>query len=96
MLEAARARGIDPGLVHAANSAALLADEALARALPEAGAVRPGLMLYGVSPAPHLRADLEPAMTLTTRVAHVRPLRSGDPVGYGATFRASHPTRTGD
>ena len=50
-------------------------------------------MLYGVLPAPHLEARLRPAMTLRTRVAHVRQLREGDAVGYSALFRAQQPTR---
>ena len=91
VLVALRARGIDPGLVHVANSAGLLAGEALAGDLPDGvNAVRPGLMLYGVCPAPHLasRATLAPVMSLRTRVANVRHVRPGEPVGYGATFRA--------
>ncbi len=93
VLETARARGVDPGLVHAANSAGLLAGKELAEALPEAGAVRPGIMLYGVRPAPHLDVDLRPAMTLRTRVVHVRRLRPGDAVGYSAQYRARRATR---
>ena len=54
VLAALREQGIDPGEVHIANSGALMAGDALADALPEATAVRPGLMLYGVRPAPHL------------------------------------------
>lgn len=86
-------RGIDPGLVHVANSATLLAASRLGDALPPAGGVRPGLLLYGVSPAPHLEAALEPVMTLETRVAHVRRVAPGDAVGYGGSFRAPHATR---
>jgi len=93
VLAAARERGIEPGMVHGANSAGLLAGEALAEALPEATAVRPGIMLYGVAPAPHLEGDLQPAMTLTTRVVHVRRVAAGETVGYGARFRASQDTR---
>ena len=93
VLEAVRRRGIRAPLVHAANSAALLAGKALAEALPEANAVRPGLMLYGVSPAPHLEVDLRPAMRLSARVVSVRRLRPGDGVGYGARFRAQRATR---
>lgn len=93
VLAGARARGIDPGLVHAANSAGLLAGPALSDALPEAAAVRPGLLLYGVLPAEHQRADLRPAMTLRTHVAHVRDARPGESVGYNRTFRASRRTR---
>jgi alanine racemase len=83
-----RERGIDPGQVHLANSAALMAGAELADALPEATAVRPGLMLYGVRPAPHLPGELQAAMRLHTRVVQVRRVRAGESVGYGATWRA--------
>ncbi len=92
VLDAARERGIEPGLVHCAHSAGLLAGKRVFDALPEAGAVRPGLMLYGVHPAPHLEARLRPAMTLRTRVAHLRRLRAGAAVGYAALFRAERDT----
>jgi len=85
--------GIAPGLVHAANSAGLLAGAALADALPQAGAVRPGLMLYGSRPAPHLEGDLVPAMTLCTRVVNLREIKAGTAVGYAATYRATQQTR---
>ncbi len=71
----------------------MLAGRALADALPEAAAVRPGLMLYGVRPAPHLEADLRPVMTLRTRVAHVRRVGAGESVGYSGSFRAGADTR---
>src|SRR5262245_49794680 len=93
LLAEARARGVEPGLVHCANSAGLLAGEALSGALPEAGAVRPGGALYGVTPAPHLAAPLRPAMTLRTRVVHLRAARAGDAVGYNALYRAQRRTR---
>jgi alanine racemase len=93
LLRQARARGVDPGLVHAAQSAGLLAGGPLDAALPEAGAVRVGLLLYGVRPAAHLGAGLAPAMTLSARVAHVRRLRGGDAVGYAALWRAPGETR---
>ncbi len=93
VLDQARARGIEPGLVHAAQSAALLAGGVLDAALPGAGAVRTGLLLYGVRPAPHLGAGLAPAMTLSTRVMHVRTLRGGDAVGYAALWHARRATR---
>jgi len=91
VLAAARARGVRPGLVHVANSAALLAAPDPAAAGPETDAVRPGLLLYGVSPAPHLAAPLRPVMTLRTRVAALRRVAAGESVGYGATFRAARP-----
>jgi alanine racemase len=93
ILARARERGVEPGLVHCANSAGILLGEALAAALPEAGAVRPGIALYGVRPAPHLAAELRPAMTLRTRVAQLRVARPGEAVGYNALYRAPRRTR---
>ncbi len=86
-----RARSLAPPLVHVANSAALVADSELGTAIPpEVNAVRPGLLLYGVQPAPGRAsaAQLLPVMSLCSRVANVRHVRRGDAVGYGATFRA--------
>ena len=91
VLAGARRLGVKPALVHAANSAALMAGEPLSEALPEANAVRPGLMLYGVRPAPHLAAELRPAMTLRAPVVCLRRVSGGESVGYGATFRAGSP-----
>src|SRR5690606_39294943 len=87
-LAAVRAAGVEPGRVHVANSAGLLA-AAAASDLFEGDAVRPGLALYGVAPAPHL-ADpgLRPVMTLRTEVAAVRPVSAGEGVGYGHAWRA--------
>ena len=93
--EAARL-GVEPIVVHAVNSAGLAAGELLAKELPEASAVRPGLMLYGVEPRPGTSSgplSLRPVMTLTTRVVQVRHVRPGEAVGYGATWRAAVPKR---
>jgi len=87
-------RGIDPGLVHIANSAGILASEALPEVLAGAGAVRPGLSLYGASPAPHLdTAALRPVMSVAARVSQLRDVKAGEVVGYGATHRFSTATR---
>ena len=91
VLSGLRARALLPPRVHVANSAALLATPELAAAMPpEVNAVRPGVMLYGVQPSPSRAgvAELRPVMSLLTRVANVRHVRRGEPVGYGATFRA--------
>jgi alanine racemase len=83
--EAAGARA----LVHAANSAAALR-------FPECryDAVRLGLALYGALPSPAVPdPGLRPVLALRTRVASVRHLAAGDPVGYGALWRASRPSR---
>ena len=80
VLRQAQSAGALPGEVHVANSAALLVGEPLRNALPEATAVRPGLMLYGVRPAPHLAATLRPVMALRTIVQLVRAVRAGEPI----------------
>lgn len=69
-----------------ANSAGLIA-------WPEARTdwVRPGLMLYGISPLPGQHAaqlGLRPAMTLTTQLIAVRRVQQGEGVGYNAIWRA--------
>jgi len=60
--------------------------------------VRPGIMLYGATPFAARSADtlgLRPAMTLRSQIIGVQDLVPGDSVGYGGTFRASHPMRIG-
>ncbi|MCS5638436.1 MAG: alanine racemase, partial [Myxococcota bacterium] len=94
-LDALAARKLSPGLVHAANSSALLAGPALLDELPEAGGVRPGLMLYGARLAAHEdpQRRLRAVMSVHTRVAAVRTLEAGQAVGYGSTWNADGPTR---
>ncbi|HIG00756.1 MAG TPA: alanine racemase [Myxococcales bacterium] len=94
-LAALAARGLDPGMVHAANSSALFPGSGLHPAFPEATAVRPGLMLYGARSAGHEDPEhrLRPVMSVHARVAAVRELVAGDAVGYGSTWRADGPTR---
>ena len=83
------AAGVRPPLVHLANSAAVLCEPAAHFTM-----VRPGLMLFGYPPAPHLasRAGLRPAMRLVTAVAQARSVPPGTPIGYGGTFVAARPS----
>jgi len=60
--------------------------------------VRPGLMLYGMSPLEYRSADelaLQPAMTLIAPLIAVRSIKAGEEVGYGGTWRATTETRVG-
>jgi alanine racemase len=60
--------------------------------------VRPGLMLYGMSPFASSSVsdiDLQPAMTLTTPLIAVRDVKAGEQVGYGGTWQATKDTRVG-
>jgi alanine racemase len=81
-LAALSAGGLDPGLVHVANSAAvLLHPSSLFQAF------RPGLALYGVLPSEEIDADgWEPVMTVETAAMSVRRVPAGMPLGYGGTF----------
>ncbi|MCX8049921.1 MAG: alanine racemase [Methylohalobius sp.] len=76
-----------------ANSAAILA-------WPRAHAdwVRPGLMLYGVSPFAGRQAQelgLTPVMTLKSRVIALKAVAKGEAVGYGRGWTAPRPSRLG-
>lgn len=60
--------------------------------------VRPGIMLYGVSPfADQLACDfgLQPVMTLVSHVIAVQTLQPGKSVGYGRAFTADELCRVG-
>lgn len=84
------------GDVSLANSALLLgwrdhAQAARFRLSPERLWVRPGVSLYGVSPlvdASAVELGLEPVMNFDTQLIAVKPIRAGDRVGYGGTWRA--------
>jgi len=87
----ARATDSLPGERSIANSAGMLN-------FPQAQAdwVRPGLLLYGVSPfAGSIGADhgLEPVMTLHSHVIALKDLAAGEQVGYGGDWTARRPTR---
>jgi alanine racemase len=52
--------------------------------------VRPGIMLYGVSPFIDATAEalgLAPVMTFSSQVISVQQCRKGDPIGYGGIYR---------
>jgi alanine racemase len=80
-LAAVRAVGVDPGMVHIANSAGALALPSAHRDL-----VRAGIAIYGISPGAgvdHLASALRPAMSLHARVSRVQRVQAGEGVSYG-------------
>jgi alanine racemase len=82
--EALRVLGRVPQFVHAANSGAGIADLVL-----EEDFSRPGIYLYGGrvgNQEPH------PVAAFRARVVAVRRIAGGEPVGYGATWRAPRST----
>ncbi len=54
--------------------------------------VRPGIMLYGASPAPAQRSaadwSLAPVASLTSQLISVQTVLAGESIGYGGRFRA--------
>jgi alanine racemase len=91
LLVFAAATRLLPGERSVESSAALLA-------FPESQAdwVRPGIILYGVSPyAGSTGADLglQPVMTLGSRIIAVKDVSVGEQVGYGGAWTATRPTR---
>jgi len=87
--------GVRAEVRHAANSAALLRGHA------QLDAVRPGVALFGVAPrlvgaaadAPPLVSGLKPVMRVRTEIIDLRDLPAGAPIGYGALFRTTRPSR---
>lgn len=61
--------------------------------------VRPGIILYGVSPLDRRPwgedFGFQPVMTLTSSLIAVREHSAGDPVGYGGTWVSERDTRLG-
>ncbi len=91
--------GLDPGIVHMANSAAIIS-----RPETWADAVRPGAILYGYhqnydpperTDAAHRKVALDPAMSFRARIISVRDVPAGAGVGYNAKFHAPAPSRIG-
>jgi alanine racemase len=95
-LDRLRKLGVDTGIVHMANSAAIAAR-------PESWGdmVRPGVILYGYHPGydppeqrneAERRLPLKPVMSLRTRIITLRHVPAGAGVGYGAKFTAQRPS----
>ena len=61
--------------------------------------VRPGIMLYGLSPTGRFddiaHANLKPVMQLQSEIIEIQELTVGDRVGYGGRFAAPEPMRIG-
>lgn len=55
--------------------------------------VRPGAALYGINPRPQEPSPLKPVVHLALPILQVRQLTGPVSIGYGATVKASAPTR---
>ncbi|MBU2103125.1 MAG: alanine racemase [Candidatus Omnitrophota bacterium] len=54
--------------------------------------VRPGLILYGISPAPEAAIRVQPILSLKSRVIFVKHIKKGMSVSYGRTYIARRQT----
>ncbi len=99
------AQGLGVGMVHAANSAA-----ALLWPETHASLVRVGIAAYGLWPSKETFAvalqrrldrgagevpQLQPALSWRARLVQVKEVPAGAYIGYGRTFRTTHPSRLG-
>ncbi len=89
-LDELKRRGICPPVRHAANSAAIIS-------LPEShfDMVRAGIAIYGLLPGPALagRIDLQPALSLKTKISFIKDVPAGEGISYGHSFKTSRSSR---
>jgi len=90
VLDEMRANGIDPGTVHACNTAGTLAVPAARRDL-----VRVGIGLYGIAPAATLEGAvaLRPALAVKARVSYVKDVEPQTSLSYGLRYTTARATR---
>lgn len=97
-VERLRALGVDTGLLHLANSAAIAA-----RPETWADMVRPGAILFGYHPGIEplerrheieSKFPLRPVMSLRARLIGLRSVAAGESVGYNASWIAQRPSKT--
>ncbi|MDP2014357.1 MAG: alanine racemase, partial [Actinomycetota bacterium] len=89
----ARSAGLEPQLLHLANSASTLE-------YPDTqfDLVRIGIAMYGISPMDPQSAQrlgLRAVMSLHAQLAHVKTIPAGQSVSYGGKWTATEPTRVG-
>jgi alanine racemase len=92
-----RELGLDPGIAHMANSAAVIS-----RPDTWLDMVRPGAILYGYHQnynPPHMRQEaiaqvpIAAALSFRARIVAIKDVPAGGVVGYNAKFRAAEPSR---
>lgn len=87
MREMLKERGVEISFLHCSNSAAIID-------MPAANmdAVRAGISLYGMWPSDEVEKrnlDLQPVLSLKSRIVFVKELEEGRTVSYGATYKTS-------
>ena len=92
-----RSLGLDPGIVHMANSAAIVSRPSTWRDM-----VRPGAILYGyhqffepsaLNPEMEAKLPVRPVLSFRARIISIKDLPPGARVGYNARWTATGPSR---
>jgi alanine racemase len=92
-----RSLGLDPGIVHMANSAAIVSRPSTWRDM-----VRPGAILYGyhqffepssLNPEMEAKLSVKPVLSFRARIISIKDLAPGARVGYNARWTATSPSR---
>ena len=91
-VERIKADGIDPGIVHAANSGAIIQYEDAYFDM-----VRPGIILYGYSPDRSIedKISLKHVMSFESEILFIKKITKGEGVSYGLTWKADKDTWIG-
>jgi len=86
-IKALKEKGFEPGLLHTANSAALID-------LPSThlDLVRPGIALYGLYPSfvQCEKIELKTVLSLKSEIIQLKVVPAGSGISYNHTFRTSH------
>ncbi|MFE8698850.1 alanine racemase [Cytobacillus sp. FJAT-53684] len=76
-----------PEIIHSSNSAAALRFPKV-----HLNAVRTGISMYGLTPSQEIESilpfQLKPALSLHTKLVHVKKIQKGEKLSYGATYEA--------
>ena len=92
-----RSLGLDPGIVHMANSAAIVSRPSTWRDM-----VRPGAILYGyhqffepseLNTEMEAKLPVRPVLSFRARIISIKDLPPGSRVGYNARWTATAPSR---
>lgn len=88
-LDSLRSDGINPGIIHAANSGAVVLH-------PDSyfDMVRPGLLLYGYPPVEDQTetVPVRPVMELITHIVFIKKVKKGEAISYGRLWTAPRDT----
>ncbi len=88
LLKRLRSAGLRIPLAHAANSLGVMQ-------YPQShfNMARPGLIIYGLQPAPRIPLKLKPVLALKTKIVHAKTVPADTGISYGRTYITQKTTR---